>query len=147
MTQKQWNQVVHTDLDSMFNVTRQFINGMMARGYGRIVNISSVNAKKGQFGQTNYASAKSGVYGFTKSLALEVARKGVTVNAISPGYVDSKMVNTIPEPIRKKIIATIPIGRLAKPEEIAWAIAFLASEKSGFLTGSNLSDNGGIHMG
>jgi acetoacetyl-CoA reductase len=147
MTPQQWNQVVHTDLDSMFNVTRQFINGMIARGYGRIINISSVNAKKGQFGQTNYTSAKSGVYGFTKSLALEVARHGVTVNAISPGYVDSRMVNTIPEAIRKKIIATIPIGRLAKPEEIAWAIAFLASEKSGFLTGSNLSDNGGIHMG
>lgn len=146
MTPQQWNQVVHTDLDSMFNVTRQFINGMIARGYGRIVNISSVNAEKGQFGQTNYTSAKAGVYGFTKSLALEVARKGITVNAISPGFVDSRMVNTIPEAVRKKMIDSIPIGRLAKPEEIAWAIAFFASEKSGFLTGSNLSDNGGIYM-
>jgi acetoacetyl-CoA reductase len=147
MTPEQWNQVVHTDLDSMFNVTRQFINGMIARGYGRIVNISSVNGEKGQFGQTNYSSAKSGVYGFTKSLAREVARKGITVNAISPGFVDSRMVNTIPEDVRKKIIESIPIGRLAKPEEIAWAIAFLASEKSGFMTGANLSYNGGIHMG
>lgn len=146
MTPEQWNQVVHTDLDSMFNVTRQFINGMIERRYGRIVNISSVNGEKGQFGQTNYASAKSGVYGFTKSLAQEVAKYGVTVNAISPGYVESRMVMSIPEPVREKIIAQIPVGRLAKPEEIAWAIAFLASERSGFITGINLSVNGGIHM-
>lgn len=147
MTEEQWNQVVHTDLDSMFNVTRQFINGMIERGYGRIINISSVNGEKGQFGQTNYSSAKSGVYGFTKSLAQEVAKYGITVNTISPGYVESRMVMSIPENIRKQIIAQIPVGRLAKPEEIAWSIAFLASERSGFMTGANLSVNGGIHMG
>ncbi len=146
MTPEQWNQVVHTDLDSMFNVTKQFIEGMIARLYGRIINISSVNGEKGQFGQTNYASAKSGVYGFTKSLAQEVARHGITVNSISPGYVESKMVMSVPENVRQKIISEIPVGRLAKPEEIAWAIAFLASEKSGFVTGSNLAINGGIHM-
>lgn len=146
MTPEQWNDVVHTDLDSMFNVTRQFINGMIARGFGRIINISSVNAQKGQFGQTNYASAKSGVYGFTKSLSQEVARHGITVNSVSPGFVASKMVNSIPDEIQKKIIAEIPVGRLALPEEIAWAIAFLASERSAFITGSNLAVNGGIHM-
>lgn len=146
MTPEQWNQVVHTDLDSMFNVTKQFIEGMLKRQYGRIINLSSVNGAKGQFGQTNYSSAKSGVYGFTKSLAQEVARSGVTVNSISPGYVESRMVMSVPEEIRQKIIAEIPVGRLAKPEEIAWAIAFLASERSAFITGSNLAINGGIHM-
>lgn len=146
MTPEQWNKVVHTDLDSMFNVTRQFINGMIERHYGRIINISSVNGEKGQFGQTNYASAKAGIYGFTKSLALEVAKYGVTVNSVSPGFVESRMVMTIPAEVRAKIIAQIPIGRLAKPEEIAWGIACLASEKSAFITGTNLSINGGIHM-
>ncbi len=146
MTSEQWNKVVHTDLDSMFNVTKQFIEGMIDRNYGRIINISSVNAEKGQFGQTNYASAKSGIYGFTKSLAQEVAKHGVTVNSISPGYVDSRMVNTVPEDIKQKIIAQIPVGRLAKPQEIAWAIGFLASENSAFITGANLAINGGIHM-
>jgi acetoacetyl-CoA reductase len=146
MTPQQWNQVVHTDLDSMFNVTRQFINEMIERKYGRIVNISSVNAQKGQFGQTNYASAKSGIYGFTKSLAQEVAKYGVTVNSISPGYVKSKMIMSISEPVLEKIKAQIPVGRFADPEEIAWAIGFLASERSGFITGSNLSINGGLHM-
>lgn len=146
MTKQQWDEVVHTDLDSMFNVTRQFINSMIDRKYGRIINISSVNGEKGQFGQTNYSSAKSGVYGFTKSLAQEVAKYGITVNAISPGYVDSKMVHSISQPVLDKIIEEIPVKRLAKPEEIAWAIAFLASERSGFITGSNLAINGGIHM-
>lgn len=146
MTKQQWDEVVHTDLDSMFNVTRQFINAMIERKYGRIINISSVNGEKGQFGQTNYSSAKSGVYGFTKSLAQEVAKYGITVNTISPGYVDSKMVHSISQPVLDKIIADIPVGRLAKPEEIAWSIAFLASERSGFITGSNLAINGGIHM-
>jgi len=146
MTPEQWTRVVHTDLDSMFNVTRQFINGMIKHGYGRIINISSVNGQKGQFGQTNYSSAKSGVYGFTKSLALEVAKHGITVNAISPGYVKSSMVTSVPEHVLKQIIENIPVGRLAKPEEIAWSIAFLASERSGFITGSNLAVNGGIHM-
>lgn len=146
MTKQQWDDVVHTDLDSMFNVTRQFINAMIERKYGRIINISSVNGEKGQFGQTNYSSAKSGVYGFTKSLALEVAKYGITVNTISPGYVDSKMVHSISQPVLDKIVAEIPVGRLAKPEEIAWSIAFLAAERSGFITGSNLAINGGIHM-
>lgn len=146
MTKQQWDDVVHTDLDSMFNVTRQFINAMIERKYGRIINISSVNGEKGQFGQTNYSSAKSGVYGFTKSLALEVAKYGITVNTVSPGYVDSKMVHSISQPVLDKIVAEIPVGRLAKPEEIAWSIAFLAAERSGFITGSNLAINGGIHM-
>jgi acetoacetyl-CoA reductase len=146
MTPEQWTQVVHTDLDSMFNVTRQFINGMIKRRYGRIINVSSVNGEKGQFGQTNYSSAKSGVYGFTKSLALEVAKHGITVNSISPGYVESNMVMSVPEAVRQQIIAQIPVGRLAKPEEIAWSIAFLASERSAFMTGANLAVNGGIHM-
>ncbi len=147
MTPEQWNQVVHTDLDSVFNVTRQFINGMIERGYGRIVNISSVNGEKGQFGQTNYSSAKSGIYGFSKSLAQEVAKHGITVNSISPGYVESRMVLSVSKEVLAKIIAGIPVGRLAKPEEIAWSIAFLASERSAFITGTNLSVNGGIHMG
>ncbi len=146
MSYEQWIQVVHTDLDSVFNVTRQFINGMIERSFGRIINVSSVNGGKGQFGQTNYASAKSGIYGFTKSLALEVAKYGITVNSISPGYVHSKMVESISEPVLQKIIATIPVGRLAKPEEMAWSIAYLASERSGFVTGSNLAVNGGLHM-
>ena len=146
MTSEQWRQVVHTDLDSMFNVTRQFINGMIERNYGRIINISSVNAEKGQFGQTNYSSAKSGVYGFTKSLAQEVAKHGITVNTISPGYVESRMVMSVPDAIRQKIIDEIPVGRLAKPQEIAWSIAFLASERSAFMTGANLAVNGGIYM-
>jgi acetoacetyl-CoA reductase len=146
MTPAQWSKVVHTDLDSLFNVTRQFINGMIERHYGRIVSISSVNGEKGQFGQTNYSSAKAGVYGFTKSLAQEVAKYGITVNSISPGYVESRMVMTVPEEIRAKIIAQIPVGRLAKPEEIAWGIACLASERSAFITGANLSINGGLHM-
>lgn len=146
MTVEQWNKVVHTDLDSMFNVTKQFIDGMIDRQYGRIINISSVNAAKGQFGQTNYSSAKSGVYGFTKSLAQEVAKYNITVNSISPGFVESKMVMSIPEAIREKMIAQVPLGRLAEPEEIAWGIAFLASERSAFITGSNLSVNGGLHM-
>ncbi len=146
MSLEQWTHVVHTDLDSMFNVTRQFINGMIERGYGRIVNVSSVNAEKGQFGQTNYSSAKSGVYGFTKSLAQEVAKHGVTVNSISPGLVESKMVMSVPEEVRKQIIDQIPVGRLATPEEIAWSIAFLASERCAYMTGANLSVNGGIHM-
>jgi len=146
MSKQQWDDVVHTDLDSMFNVTRQFVNSMIERQYGRIINISSVSGEKGQFGQTNYSSAKSGIYGFTKSLAQEVAKYGVTVNTVSPGYVDSKMVASISKPILDKIVANIPVGRLATPEEIAWSIAFLASERSGFITGSNLAVNGGIHM-
>ena len=146
MTIEQWRSVISTNLDSVFNVTRHVIDGMMERGWGRIINISSVNAVRGQFGQTNYASAKAGILGFTKSLAQEVVKKGVTVNAISPGYVQTDMVAAIREDVRAKIVAEIPAGRLAMPEEVADAVAFLASENSAYITGTNLSVNGGLHM-
>ncbi|HUQ29525.1 MAG TPA: acetoacetyl-CoA reductase [Usitatibacter sp.] len=146
MTPEQWRAVMSTNLDSVFNVTRHVIDGMVERGWGRIVNISSVNAVRGQFGQTNYASAKAGILGFTKSLAQEVVRKGVTVNAISPGYVQTDMVMAIREDVRQKIVSEIPAGRLAMPEEIADAVAFLASEGAAYITGTNLSVNGGLHM-
>ena len=146
MTPDQWRTVISTNLDSVFNVTRHVIDGMVERGWGRVVNISSVNAVRGQFGQTNYAAAKAGILGFTKSLAQEVVRKGVTVNAVSPGYVQTEMVMAIREDVREKIVAEIPAGRLAKPEEIADAVAFLASERAAYITGTNLSVNGGLHM-
>jgi acetoacetyl-CoA reductase len=146
MSQDQWRAVLSTNLDSVFNVTRHVIDGMIERGWGRIVNISSVNAVRGQFGQTNYAAAKAGILGFTKSLAQEVIRKGVTVNAISPGYVQTEMVMAIREDVRQKIVSEIPAGRLAMPEEVADAVAFLASENAGYITGTNLSVNGGLHM-
>jgi acetoacetyl-CoA reductase len=146
MTPEQWRSVLSTNLDSVFNVTRHVIEGMVERGWGRIVNISSVNAVRGQFGQTNYAAAKAGILGFTKSLAQEVVRKGVTVNSVSPGYVQTDMVMAIREDVRARIVAEIPAGRLAKPEEVADAVAFLASEKAAYITGTNLSVNGGLHM-
>lgn len=146
MTPEQWKAVISTNLDSVFNVTRHVIDGMMERGWGRIINISSVNAVRGQFGQTNYASAKAGILGFTKSLAQEVVKKGVTVNAISPGYVQTDMVMAIREDVRQKIVSEIPAGRLALPEEVADAVAFLASDKAAYITGTNLSVNGGLHM-
>jgi len=146
MTPEQWRAVLSTNLDSVFNVTRHVIEGMMERGWGRVVNISSVNAVRGQFGQTNYAAAKAGILGFTKSLAQEVVKKGVTVNAISPGYVQTEMVMAIREDVRQKIVAEIPAGRLAMPEEIGDAVAFLASDKAAYITGTNLSVNGGLHM-
>jgi acetoacetyl-CoA reductase len=146
MTLDQWRSVLATNLDSAFNVTRHVIDGMVERGWGRIVNISSVNATRGQFGQTNYASAKAGLLGFTKSLAQEVVRKGVTVNAVSPGYVQTDMVMAIREDVRQKIVSEIPAGRLARPEEIADAVAFLASDQAAYITGANLSVNGGLHM-
>lgn len=146
MTPEQWQHIVHTDLDSMFCVSKQFVEGMIQQKYGRIINISSVSAQMGQFGQVNYSAAKAGVYGFTKSLALELARYGITVNAVSPGFVEGKMVASIPDTVQKKIIEAIPVQRLSQPDEIAWAIAFLASERSGFITGSNLAINGGIYM-
>ncbi len=146
MTPEQWRAVLSTNLDSVFNVTRHVIDGMVERGWGRIVNISSVNAVRGQFGQTNYAAAKAGILGFTKSLAQEVVRKGVTVNAISPGYVQTDMVMAIREDVREKIVSEIPAGRFAMPEEVADAVAFLASEKAAYITGTNLSVNGGLHM-
>ncbi len=146
MTPDQWRAVLATNLDSVFNVTRHVIDGMTERGWGRIINISSVNAVRGQFGQTNYAAAKAGILGFTKSLAQEVVKKGVTVNAISPGYVQTDMVMAIREDVRQKIVAEIPAGRLAMPEEVADAVAFLASDKAAYITGTNLSVNGGLHM-
>jgi len=146
MTLEQWRAVLSTNLDSVFNVTRHVIDGMIERGWGRIVNISSVNAVRGQFGQTNYAAAKAGILGFTKSLAQEVVRKGITVNAISPGYVQTDMVMAIREDVRQQIVAQIPAGRLAMPEEVADAVCFLASDKAGYITGTNLSVNGGLHM-
>jgi acetoacetyl-CoA reductase len=146
MTLEQWRAVLSTNLDSVFNVTRQVIDGMIERGWGRILNISSVNAVRGQFGQTNYAAAKAGILGFTKSLAQEVVRKGITVNAISPGYVQTDMVMAIREDVRKQIVAQIPAGRLAMPEEVADAVAFLASDKAAYITGTNLAVNGGLHM-
>jgi len=146
MAPEQWHAVISTNLDSVFNVTRQVIDGMLERGWGRIINISSVNAVRGQFGQTNYAAAKAGILGFTKSLAQEVIRKGVTVNAISPGYVQTDMVAAIREDVRQKIVSEIPAGRLAMPAEVADAVAFLASDNAGYITGTNLSVNGGLHM-
>src|SRR5690606_29448460 len=145
MDKAQWDAVLRVDLDSMFNVTKPFVEGMTGRGWGRIVNISSVNGTKGQFGQTNYSAAKAGIQGFTKALAQEVARKGVTVNAVSPGYVATEMVAAVdPEILEKHIIAQIPMGRLGKPEEVAALIAFLASEDAGYITGANFAINGGM---
>jgi acetoacetyl-CoA reductase len=146
MTLEQWRSVLATNLDSVFNVTRHVIDGMIERGWGRILNISSVNAVRGQFGQTNYAAAKAGILGFTKSLAQEVVRKGITVNAISPGYVQTDMVMAIREDVRNRIVSEIPAGRLAMPEEIADAVGFLASDKAAYITGTNLAVNGGLHM-
>lgn len=141
-----WDAVLRVNLDSVFNVTRPFIDGMLERGWGRIVNISSINGSKGQFGQTNYSAAKAGMHGFTKALAQEVARKGVTVNTVSPGYLDTKMVTSMSEEVVKQVTAGIPVGRLGRPEEIAALVAFIASESAGFMTGSNVSMNGGQHM-
>jgi acetoacetyl-CoA reductase len=146
MTEQDWMAVINTNLNSVFNVTRQVIDGMSERGWGRIINISSVNAIKGQFGQTNYSAAKAGMAGFSKALAQEVVRKGVTVNTVSPGYVETEMVMAIRKEVRDQIIASIPMGRLAKPEEIAAVVAFLASEEAGYITGANISVNGGMHM-
>lgn len=146
MGKSNWDAVLRTNLDSVFNVTKPFIDGMLERGWGRIVNISSINGSKGQFGQTNYSAAKAGMHGFTKALAQEVARKGVTVNTVSPGYLETKMVTEVPEDILNGIIAGIPVGRLGKPEEIAALIAFIVSDAGAFMTGSNVSMNGGQHM-
>jgi acetoacetyl-CoA reductase len=146
MTPDQWRAVLSTNLDSVFNVTRHVIDGMVERGWGRIINISSVNAIKGQFGQTNYSAAKAGMAGFSKALAQEVVRKGVTVNTVSPGYVETDMVKAIRAEIRESIVASIPMGRLAQPEEIAAVVAFLASDEAGYITGANISVNGGMHM-
>ncbi len=146
MTEQDWMAVINTNLNSVFNVTRQVIDAMSERGWGRIINISSVNAIKGQFGQTNYSAAKAGMAGFSKALAQEVVRKGVTVNTVSPGYVETDMVMAIRKEVRDQIISSIPMGRLAKPQEIAAVVAFLVSEEAGYITGANISVNGGMHM-
>jgi len=146
MTELDWRAVINTNLNSVFNVTRQVIDGMVDRGWGRIINISSVNAIKGQFGQTNYSAAKAGMAGFSKALAQEVVKKGVTVNTVSPGYVETDMVLAIRKEVRDQIIASIPMGRLARPEEIAAVVAFLVSDEAGYITGANISVNGGMHM-
>lgn len=146
MTPEAWNAVINTNLNSLFNVTKPLVDGMTERGFGRIINISSVNGQKGQFGQVNYSAAKAGVHGFTMALAQEVAKKGVTVNTISPGYIATDMVMAVPEEVRAKIIAQIPTGRLGTPEEIAALVLYLASDAAGFMTGADLAINGGQHM-
>lgn len=146
MTPQQWREVIAVDLDSMFNMCQPLINGMRERGFGRIINISSINGQKGQMGQTNYSAAKAGVIGFTKALAQEVARKGITVNCIAPGYIDTDMVAAVPEKVLESIIATIPVGRLGKAEEIAHCVTFLADEKAGFVTGATLTANGAQYI-
>jgi len=147
MGKPDWDAVMRTNLDSVFNVTKPVCDGMMDRGWGRIINISSINGQKGAFGQTNYSAAKAGMHGFTKALALEVARKGVTVNTVSPGYVGTRMVLAVPKDVLDtKIIPQIPVGRLGKPEEIAGLVAYLCSDEAGFVTGANIAINGGQHM-
>jgi acetoacetyl-CoA reductase len=147
MTKTDWDAVMRTNLDSCFNMTKQVMDGMVDRSWGRVINVSSVNGQKGAFGQTNYSAAKAGIHGFTKALALEVARKGVTVNTISPGYIGTKMVTAIPKEILdSKILPQIPIGRLGKPDEVAGLIIYLCSEEAAFVTGANISINGGQHM-
>ncbi len=142
-----WDAVMHTNLDSVFNMSKAVLDGMVSRAWGRVINVSSVNGQKGAFGQTNYSAAKAGMHGFTKALALEVARKGVTINTISPGYIGTKMVMAIPkEVLDSKIIPQIPLGRLGKPEEVAGLVAYLCSEEAAFVTGANIAINGGQHM-
>jgi acetoacetyl-CoA reductase len=147
MKKEDWDAVMNVNLNSVFNVTRQVIEGMRERGHGRIINIASVNGQKGQAGQTNYSTSKAGMHGFTMALAQEVANKGITVNTISPGYIATSMVMSIKQEIRDAIIAQIPVGRFGTPEEIGWTVAFLADDRSGFITGANISINGGLHMG
>jgi len=146
MSREQWDDVIRTDLDGVFNMTRLVINSMSENGFGRVVNISSVNAQKGQFGQVNYAAAKAGMHGLTKALAQEVASKGITVNTVSPGYVESDMIWAVPEKVREQILQTIPVRRFGKPFEIARIVSFLAHEDAGYITGSDISANGGQYM-
>ncbi|HWI28367.1 MAG TPA: acetoacetyl-CoA reductase [Stellaceae bacterium] len=146
MSPEQWGQVIATNLTSCFNMCRLVIEGMRERGFGRIVNIGSINGQAGQYGQVNYAAAKSGIHGFTKALAQEGAGRGITVNAIAPGYVDTDMVRAVPQNVLDKIVARIPVGRLGHAEEIARGVLFLVSDQGGFVTGSTMSINGGQHM-
>ena len=146
MTPQQWNEVIFVNLASIFNMSRQVIEGMRERGYGRIINISSINGQKGQMGQTNYSAAKAGVIGFTKALAQETAAKGITVNCVAPGYIETEMVSAVPQNVLDRIVGGIPVGRLGKAEEIAACVAFLAREDASFITGATLTVNGGQHM-
>jgi acetoacetyl-CoA reductase len=147
MDKAAWDAVMRTNLDSIFNMTKPLIDGMAERGWGRVLNMSSVNGQKGAFGQANYSAAKAGMHGFTKALALEYARKGVTVNTISPGYIGTKMVLAVPKDILDaKIIPQIPVGRLGKPDEVAGLVAYLCSDEAAFVTGANFAINGGQHM-
>jgi acetoacetyl-CoA reductase len=146
MTQEQWSQVVSVNMNSVFNMTRQVIDGMREAGWGRVINISSINGQKGQMGQTNYSAAKAGVIGFTKALAQETARKGITVNAIAPGYIDTEMVRAVPENVLASIIQAIPVGRLGEGSEIAAGVAFLARDDASFITGATLTINGGQYI-
>jgi len=146
MTYQQWNEVIQTNLTSCFNMCHAVLNGMRERGFGRIVNIGSINGQAGQYGQVNYAAAKSGIHGFTKALAQEGAAKGITVNAVAPGYIATEMVRAVPENVLEKIVARIPVGRLGEASEIARGVAFLVADEAGFITGSTLSINGGQHM-
>jgi acetoacetyl-CoA reductase len=146
MSQAQWTDLMHVNLDGVFNMCRNTVDGMTARNFGRIVNISSVNGQTGQFGQTNYSAAKAGMHGFTMALAREVAKKGVTVNSVSPGYCKTEMVMKVPEDIRAQIVAQIPVGRLGEPSEIARTVAFLTADDAGFITGANIPVNGGYFM-
>ncbi len=143
MTPQQWNDVIYVNLASIFNMSRQVIEGMRERSYGRIINISSINGQKGQMGQTNYSAAKAGVIGFTKALAQETASKGITVNAVAPGYIDTEMMAAVPQNVLDKIVSTIPVGRLGRAEEIAACVAFLAREDAAFITGATVTANGG----
>jgi acetoacetyl-CoA reductase len=146
MTEEQWTEVIHVNLASIFNMTRNVIEGMRDRGFGRIINITSINGQKGQMGQTNYSAAKAGMIGFAKALAQENAKKGITVNCIAPGYIDTEMVSAVPKNVLDSIIAGIPVGRLGRAEEIARCVAFLASEEAGFITGTTLTVNGGQYI-
>jgi acetoacetyl-CoA reductase len=146
MTLEQWDSVLRTNLDSAFNVTRQVVEHMSEKGFGRIVNISSVNGQKGQFGQANYSAAKAGLHGFTKAIAQELAAKGVTVNSVSPGYVKTDMTDAIPEDVRNSIIQQVPMGRMALPDEIAYVVCFLTDDRNTYMTGANLPVNGGMYM-
>ena len=147
MTNEQWHDVIETNLNSLFHVTKQVLEGMLDRGWGRIVNISSVNGQKGQFGQTNYSTAKAGIHGFSMALAQEVASKGVTVNSVSPGYVGTDMVRAVKPEVLDRIVASIPVKRLGEPDEIASIVSWLVSDEAGFATGADFSLNGGLHMG
>lgn len=146
MKPEDWNEVIKTNLDSCFNNTHAVLNGMREKGFGRIINISSVNGQAGQLGQSNYAAAKAGMFGFTKAVALEVARKGITVNVVAPGYVETEMVRGVPQEVLKGIISQVPVQRLGKPEEVARCVLFLADDEAGFITGETISVNGGYHM-